>query len=239
MLHTHLDIDSDIVSTHHVCVRYCEMHGIPWLDWGDAVVPSIDTDYTVVYKNKIHDNGWTADPDEENDSSGVTAAPGSGYTWVLENEMYHMGGDAIIATTPGIIDYSLSAHHLYIGRNKLYDCIENAIDIKCAIDVIISENDMHTFVRTDFPVSGSDGTALVIHYQPDRVWVLNNTIPDACNGIRCNGAGLRFCARVEHTRRSNRIHLIRPLSSSPERHSGQASRQGTVPRFCHSFTHDA
>ena len=188
LLNTAFDVDSDVVPTHHIGIRYNEMHGIPWLNHADAIVPSVNTDYTVIFRNTIHDNGWSPTPDQENDAAGVCMAVGSGYTWILENEIYHQGGDGVAATSPGTIPFDTAAHNIYVGRNKLHDNSENGLDFKCCIDVVISENEMYNFVTTHFPNSGSDGAAMVIHYQPDRVWLIANKIHDACFGIRCNGA---------------------------------------------------
>ena len=188
MLDTSIDIDPDVVTNDHIAVRYCEMRGIPWLDHSNPLSFGGNQEYFVAFRNLIHDNGWTATPAEENDSHGISIAPGSKYSWILENHIYHQGGDAVQVTSGGTTPLASSAQYVYIGWNEMHDCIENAIDIKVARDVVISENDMYSMPPGGNWNSASDGAIVVIHYSPENIWVLNNEIHDGVLGIRCNGA---------------------------------------------------
>ncbi|MBS3062172.1 MAG: LamG domain-containing protein [Candidatus Diapherotrites archaeon] len=138
----------------------------------------------VVYKNSIHDNGDVLS-DVETDVHGFTVYSGSKNIWVVDNAFFNNAGDAVqfCHHCPEPVP-----HHVYIGRNVFHDDRENAIDIKESRDVVISENKMYGYV----PASASDGSAIIVHYGPERVWMLFNEIFDSSNGIRIDGAKSAF-----------------------------------------------
>lgn len=87
------------------------------------------------------------------------------------------------------------AQHIYVGRNDLHDDRENGVDVKQARDVVISENRIYSYA----PTSSSSGEAVVVHDDPERVWVLNNEIRDAARGVSCTGAvGFYVVGNVIH-----------------------------------------
>jgi hypothetical protein len=143
----------------------------------------------VVFGNWIHHNGNPFSP-VEIDVHGVAPDSGDSRIWIVDNTISDNGGDSIQvggATAP-----EPWARYMYIGRNVMHDDGENAVDIKRARDVIISQNTVYGYVP---PPSGTDdGTAIVVHDNPDRVWVLFNRVSDSTNGIRCTGANDGFYA---------------------------------------------
>jgi hypothetical protein len=134
----------------------------------------------VFHGNHVHHNG-DAQADREIDVHGLKGGTGSLRVWIVDNHIHHNGGDAIqiggATTEPW-------ARFVYIARNHLHDDRENAVDIKQARDVVISQNEAHDYR----PVSSSDGTAIVVHDNPDRVWILFNHLHTAVNGVRNNGS---------------------------------------------------
>jgi Calx-beta domain len=143
----------------------------------------------VIYGNWIHHNGNPLSP-VEIDIHGVAPDSGDSRIWIVDNTIHDNGGDSIQvggATAP-----EPWARFMYIGRNVMHDDGENAVDIKRARDVIISQNTIFGYVP---PPSGTDdGTAIVVHDNPDRVWVIFNRVSDSTNGIRCTGAQDGFYA---------------------------------------------
>ncbi len=169
---------------HHVSLRYNEIHGLPPA-FASAFSVGRGQDI-VVYANHIHDNG---DPSywEENDLHGVTAEAGAQRVWVIDNHMHGHGGDSVQIVS-GSAPFEEWARYVYIARNVLHEDGENAVDIKNARDIIISENTIYGYVPTDYRFSGSDGTAVVVHGSPMDVWILHNEIYGCVNGIRSNGS---------------------------------------------------
>ncbi len=172
----------------NVCVRDCLFDGTGQEGWQICITTGGATGnsaamYTlnlVVLRNLMRNYGdWQATV--ENDATGVIASENATNVWVLDNEMHHMGGDGMrFGPDQGA---EVSGANYYAGRNHLHDNRENAIDIKQARHTVLSENIMHGFA----PSSSSGGTALAIHYEPEDVWILNNTIYDTRRGIVSSG----------------------------------------------------
>jgi hypothetical protein len=169
---------------HHQSIRDSEMRGMPPAPGGSAIYVGAQSDI-VVLRNLIHNNG---DPNyfEENDIHGVLVGTGAQRVWIVDNEMYGNGGDSVQINS-GI---STMARLIYIARNRMHDEGENAVDIKTAEDVIVSQNRCWNFRPTQFATSGSDGTAIVVNDDNarsgvnNRIFVLFNEISDSTVGVR-------------------------------------------------------
>lgn len=142
---------------------------------------------TVLYNNEIHNNG---DPNAitERDTHGVLVVPGAQYTWILRNNIHHNGGDAIqvgsVATTEPVAEY------VYIAANYLHEDRENGVDIKMSRHVVVASNSIAGY----YPRSSSAGEAIVVHNNPSFVWILNNAVGYASQGIVCTGADIYIVA---------------------------------------------
>jgi hypothetical protein len=176
---------------HHISFRNLEMYG-DGNETGNAEVIAlgmwqVNNQYTmrniVVYHNHIHHYG-VQDPNIETDWLGVSV---SGYgalnTWIVDNDIHHMGGDSIRVGNNAGWSPPYTSHHVYIGRNRLHDNGENAVDVKLMSDVVVSQNLMYNF----HPSVSDPGTAAVVHYNPSNVWFLFNEIYNAPGGIFCSG----------------------------------------------------
>jgi hypothetical protein len=174
----------------YTCVRDCFFTGT-----GTAGNPAAITtggssgnsaaNYTrnlVILRNEMSGYGdWQATI--ENDGAGVMASQNATNIWVLDNDIHHMGGDSIrIGADQGD---TASGGFYYLGRNKFHDNRENALDVKQARDSVISENLMYNLAAS----GSSSGEAVVIHYAPQNIWFLNNTIYNAERGIVSTGVG--------------------------------------------------
>jgi parallel beta-helix repeat protein len=142
---------------------------------------------TVLHNNEIHNNG---DPNAttERDTHGVLVVPGAQYTWILGNNIHHNGGDAIqvgsVATTEPVAQY------VYIAANYLHEDRENGVDIKMSRHVVVASNRIMGY----YPRSSSSGEAIVVHNNPSFVWILNNAVGYASQGIVCTGADVYVVA---------------------------------------------
>jgi hypothetical protein len=197
-----IDFDNavlSVVSTYdsdHICIRNNEIHNGPEATPTSAIyaggprASSGGQEYIVVYNNDIHTNG-NYQAAAENDYHGVQVSKLARYIWILENTMYHNGGDSVQVSSGVTPQPSAdSCHHIYIGRNLMYDEGENAVDLKQCSDVIVSENTMHTFQGL---IPSSDATAMVVNEDApsdgakDNIWIIFNKIYDSGGGIRCSG----------------------------------------------------
>jgi hypothetical protein len=162
----------------HVSFRGNEVRGFSPLRHS-AALSGMGSDL-VIHGNHIHGNGDVASA-REVDIHGIKFATGTERLWIVDNHLHHNGGDAVqiggATTEPW-------AQHVYIARNHLHEDRENAVDVKQARDVVISQNRAWGYRA----VSSSDGTAIVVHDNPDRVWVLFNEIHSSVNGVRNNGS---------------------------------------------------
>jgi hypothetical protein len=163
----------------HLALRSSEVRG--YQPGRHSAAVAIEGTDVVVLENEIHHNG-VADGEGEEDVHGIKADSDDLRLWIVDNHIHHNGGDSVqIGSARSAEPW---AKDIYIARNHFHDDRENGIDIKKARDVVISENRIHSYR----PSSSSAGEAIVVHDDPDRVWVVNNEIFDAARGIVCTGA---------------------------------------------------
>ncbi len=182
-----LDVEYGGIGTHHVCVRNNVFDG-PGIDDSHTSVLGVSgvsgsRTYNVVIYNNLIRNFGEVQTSNENDYHGILPGRYSDHIWVLENEVHHMGGDSIQV---GQANYSAQErpHHVYVGRNLFHEDRENAVDIKSSADVIVSENTCYGYSAT----SSSAGEVIVIHDDPDQVWVLANKVFAGNRGIVTTGS---------------------------------------------------
>lgn len=174
----------------NICIRNCRFIGTGTQGNPTAISTggssySSPTAYSynlVFFNNFMRSYGdWLATV--ENDACGFIVSQHATNIWVLDNEVFNMGGDAIrIGADQGDAP---SGQRYFLGRNHFHDNRENGIDVKQARLSVISENKMHGFKST----SSSGGEAVVIHYDPEETWLFFNEISDCDNGIYCSGIG--------------------------------------------------
>jgi hypothetical protein len=185
-------------ATDHVCVRDVEFAGPGTAAGNNAVISisgsaSYPTTNVALYRNVIHDFGDRASA-AENDYHGILPGSYANYVWVLNNHVYNMGGDSIQV---GQATYTAveRPNYVYVGGNTFHNDRENAVDIKSASDVVVSRNMMYGYV----PTSSSAGEVVVIHNEPDNVWILYNDISNGSNGIITTGStNTWFIGNVVH-----------------------------------------
>jgi hypothetical protein len=177
-----------LVNSSAACVRYNVFAGSGQADGNSAAffvgagTEDGKSSRNVLYKNKIHDFG-DASSARENDYHGVLIGRGSEHTWILENEIYNNGGDAIQVGATNLRN-DTRPQFVYIAKNRMDNNRENAVDVKRASDVIVSSNRMQGYK----PSSSSEGAAVVIHRDPEHIWILENDISSAEFGVITTGS---------------------------------------------------
>jgi nitrous oxidase accessory protein NosD len=164
---------------HHLALRRSEIRGYDPGRNGAAV--SLEATDVVLQGNHIHHNGDATGAAEE-DVHGIKPGSGDARVWIVDNNIHHNGGDAVQVGSASAEEPW--AERIYIGRNELHHDRENGVDIKQSRDVVVSENRIHSYL----PTSSSSGEAIVVHDDPERVWIVNNEIRDAARGVVCTGA---------------------------------------------------
>lgn len=174
----------------HLSLRRSEVRG--YAPRGHSAAVAVDGTDVVVHANEIHHNG-DVDSASEEDVHGVKASTGAARLWIVDNDIHHNGGDAVqIGSARADEPW---AEQVYVARNRLHDDRENGVDVKQARDVLVSENEIHSYR----PTSSSSGEAVVVHDDPERVWIVNNEIRDAARGVVCTGAvGFYVVGNVIH-----------------------------------------
>lgn len=196
----------------HISIRNCEMAGSGGFKSAQSF--GVGTDVTgtsinnvVLYNNISYDAGqW--DSVAEDDTASFSIQHNVSYAWVLDNVAYRSGGDGVILAHAA----GFSTHHIYIGRNTFYQHRENGIDLKQANDVVVSQNKIYNHR----PTSTSAGECIVIHYEPQRIWLLFNEIYDCDYGIISTGSTDTYMI-------GNLIHNIHHTSAPWNPDSGYAS----------------
>ena len=136
---------------------------------------------TVITRCHVHHNG-DSESAIERDYHGVYPAPGSIWTWILDNHIHHNGGDGIqVGHAAPDAEWP---RYVFIGGNQIHDDRENAIDIKKARDVIVAGNQAYGY----WPTPSSEGAAFVVHDDPERVWFVNNAAAGSAYGLVSTGA---------------------------------------------------
>ena len=165
---------------HHWAFRYNEIR-----NWGGSSGSTLSVSGSsdaVVLGNEIHHGGDNSGL-VEFDLIGVVASTGSLRIWIVDNHIHNIGGDSVrVGTNPPAPEPR--AQYLYIGRNEFHNNAENAIDVKQCRDVIVSENLMYNIKQS----VSSSGEAIVTHYDPERVWIVNNRVHSSVRGIVSTGA---------------------------------------------------
>ncbi|MEF3691847.1 MAG: right-handed parallel beta-helix repeat-containing protein [Candidatus Moraniibacteriota bacterium] len=168
---------------HHAIIRNSELSRVAISGHSGYSFNNI-----VVYNNNIHmDNFENLGPDSpefpENDTHGVTTGSYSENVWILNNDIHDIAGDAVGNAHAA----NYTAKNYYVGANKLHDAGENSIDFKEIENVIISQNEMYNNYG---PSSGSNGSALVVHYgptySPRNAWIIFNKI------YNCSDSGIQI-----------------------------------------------
>jgi hypothetical protein len=168
---------------HHISIRNFYSENLSAVSYDDDAFA-----YDIVfYSNYVNrDQFDPADGNfDEADGMGIGINKGTNRVWIIDNIITRAGGDAVGNGHAA----KYTAMNYYVGRNIMYTCGENAIDIKEVDTVIVSENVMFNFYGWS---SGSNGTAMVMHYgptySPKNVWVINNEIFDcSSSGIQVGG----------------------------------------------------
>jgi len=172
------------INNHHIGIRNCEIIGHQifksYVSYSThSPYASSPVQDVVFFGNTISNNGDYSSIAED-DTAAFSIQHNSQNIWILNNTAYNSGGDGVILAHAA----NFSTHHVYIGGNTFHHHRENAIDLKQANDVVVSQNIVHSFKSTN----SSTGEAIVVHYDPQRIWIIGNTVYDAEIGIISTGA---------------------------------------------------
>ncbi len=147
--------------------------------------------HIVIYGNTVHDGGDMS-PEIEHDVHGVSNPYDVNDVWVVDNHVYHMGGDSVQVGSAGGMNPE-RVQRTYIGRNIFHDNGENCVDVKAASTVVISENEMYG----GFPSAGDPiGSAVVTHDGPLNVWLIGNVVHDSHTGFRIESSSTYVTANL-------------------------------------------
>jgi hypothetical protein len=169
----------------HLVLRDIEVHNPQdaFIDFNPVV--NVSGTQIVIQDSMIYDNRRNNDTD----SHGIQAGAGSSYVWILDSELYNNNGDSFQACHECFAE---PPHHIFIGRNRMHEDRENAVDLKTVHDVVVSSNEFYEYQASqtsngDAMVIGSNGYDENVGQGPRRVWVINNVFRDAAQGLRIEG----------------------------------------------------
>ena len=137
-----------------------------------------------VYYNNTIRNIAVADGSDEVDYMAFSVASGSN-VWVVGNTSYQVGGDSLklgqnVARAGGVFP-----RNIYVSGNDFGNNGENPIDIKWAVDIVISDNDLHDSRQS----VSSSGECTVIHESGDNVRFLDNRFTNCTTGVETATSG--------------------------------------------------
>lgn len=175
-------------AAHHIAVRGIESYNLK----SSALTATssdttVKTNNIVFFDNFLHGDAFDPKGSEfpQFDGCGVYLSSGSDRVWIVDNTIETFPGDAV----GGGHAAKYTVTNYFIGRNIMRTCGENAIDLKEVENIVISQNKMYDMQGLS---SGSDGTAVVVHYGPNlsskNVWIIGNEIYDCKDkGIQIGG----------------------------------------------------
>lgn len=176
-----------IIDGTGICIRNNRFSGPRTSSGNSAVVyiagraPGASKD-NVIYGNVIRDFG-DVESRRENDYHGILVDGYTESTWILDNDISGNAGDGVQVGNTSF-DRDERPRLVYIARNRMQGNRENAVDVKRAADVIVSSNKILGYRAT----SSSEGAGIVIHNDPEQIWVIGNDVSDSDIGIITTGS---------------------------------------------------
>jgi len=170
----------------HIVLRNSEAQGVPSSKLSALVgaggTSTGPVNHVVFYNNRLHDHG---DVNAKFDADAHITALGrnASHIWFLDNVMFNASGSG--AQVGGAYGGHETCHHIYYGRNKIYNTRQSGLWVKHATDVIFSQNDIRNIVDTRllYTESASPSSGIGFQYAPQRLWILHNTISNSSYGI--------------------------------------------------------
>ncbi len=133
----------------------------------------------IIYNNEIHNTGNISSPNDD-DAHIVTVGNWSSNVWILDNEIHHGSGSGGqiggVYKSHGVNN----CHHIYFGRNNVYNTRQAGAGVKFAEYCVFSENYIHDIIDT----SWSEAKGLGFQYHNDYIWFIYNTIIGGRFGIK-------------------------------------------------------
>ncbi len=186
---------------HHVAIRHCIIHdypaGIGGGRWAIAVHVRHDgdspndsthrTENVVVYDIEIRDFGDYDNTDGTDDYIAVGFHANAKSGWCLDSHLHHVEGDGVGITRVGALSNQSPGNKIYVARNHVHHCKENAIDIKHGLNSIVSQNKLHRLRHSETSnsdvvrISNDDFTSSWPY--SDNNWIVLNEIYDSEKGI--------------------------------------------------------
>lgn len=187
---------------NHIAVRHCLFRDQPTTVAGaqpaavnfrvtkDGSAPNTDSDlleHLVVYDVEVRNFSQWDDFTGTDDYIGVHFGPNTRYGWVLDSHLHHTRSHGIcLSRTNGLSNHT-PARDVFLGRNYVHNCKEDPIQSKLGVNIVVSQNTIHTVRDSD---SGNgDGIGISNHDAndtwpaTDNAWVVFNEIYDAERGI--------------------------------------------------------
>lgn len=190
------------LAVHNICIRNCKFHDLAFPGSSTAVISSTPTQGgnihdLVFYRNYFSDIGnWQATTDEDfhaiNPDLWGRKPPTTQYNiWSLNNTAYHISGslnqfngdqrDATTAVSEGRTETNLqNFHHMYSGRNLMYNSRQAMGAPKFTTDAVYSQN----VAYSNYSISSEAGTGQGYQEGSRYVWLLFNKYYDLTYGIR-------------------------------------------------------
>lgn len=136
----------------------------------------------VIYKNTLHGAGDIA-ANYDQDAHATTVGVNTSNVWFLENTIHTSSGSG--AQVGGASAGYDTCHHVYYGKNHVYNTRAAGLAVKYASDIVFSQNSLHDLIDTRplYDISKSPSKGVGYQYAPNRLWILYNTIYNASYGI--------------------------------------------------------
>lgn len=156
---------------HHVALRGCDI-----ADAQGGILIYNGATNIVAYNNVVHDCGDLS-ATTDIDDNGMTVGDAS-HIWIVDNTVHHVVGSGIVLN-PGFGDPNSAIHHVYIGRNTVYQARQSGLWSKQSQDTVFSQNHAYSIIGTSWAQSMGMG----YQYGPERLWFIANEIHDCDYGI--------------------------------------------------------
>ncbi len=228
-------------NTHHISIRNSSVQNKPWPGGATTAISLVpDTGGKVhdivIYNMYFAELGdWQAQTDTDYHGVGPSLWGRDSTTeeyniWFLDSTCYHISGNCIQvngANWPNSYQY---LHHIYIGRMTSHSNRQSGLGFKQCRDVVASEN----LIYDQRSFGAQPGSAVVIQYGQENLWLIHNTIHSSNFGIRQSDTP-PAAANFNTYFVGNTIHNIHPQNLA-NYNPNDAWRPGQAISFWHGNT---
>jgi len=178
-------------NTHHISIRNSSVRNKPFPGNNTSSLPIVPKNGGTVRDIVVYNmtftalGNWQATVDEDYHAVlpslwGRDSTASIYNIWFLDSTCINISGNCIQVNAGNWNNSYQYLHHIYIGRITAHDNRQSGLGFKQCRDVVASENVIYNQRRA----GAQPGSAIVMQYGQDNIWLIHNTLSSSNYGIR-------------------------------------------------------